>query len=88
MDYRVVDMEAYPRKEHFAYFRSLAFPYVGVTRNVDITAFLRRCKAQGHNFFLRFLYEVAAAANAVPACGNGSWESRSSSSPAAKPPIR
>ena len=55
MDYRVVDMEAYPRKEHFAYFRSLAFPYVGVTRNVDITAFLRRCKAQGHNFFLRFL---------------------------------
>lgn len=67
MDYRVVDMGAYPRKEHFAYFRSLAFPYVGVTRNVDITAFLRRCKAQGHNFFLRFLYEVAAAANAVPA---------------------
>ena len=38
MDYRVVDMGAYPRKEHFAYFRSLAFPYVGVTRNVDITA--------------------------------------------------
>ena len=34
MDYRVVDMEAYPRKEHFAYFRSLAFPYVGVTRNI------------------------------------------------------
>ena len=88
MDYRVVDMEAYPRKEHFAYFRSLAFPYVGVTRNVDITAFLRRCKAQGHNFFLRFLYEVAAAANAVPALRQRSWESRSSSSPAAKPPIR
>ena len=25
MDYRVVDMEAYPRKEHFAYFRYLGF---------------------------------------------------------------
>ena len=29
MPYRVIDMESYPRKAHFDYFRSLAYPYVG-----------------------------------------------------------
>ena len=62
----LIDMNAYPRREHFAYFCHMANPYVGLTVNVDITAFLQRVKARQRPFFLTFLYHVAAAANSVP----------------------
>jgi chloramphenicol O-acetyltransferase type A len=44
----------------------MAYPYVGVTVNVDITAFLQNVRAAKRPFFLSFLYEAAHAANAVP----------------------
>lgn len=66
MDYVYLDMERYPRKEHFEYFSALGYPYVGVTVQVDITAFLCRIREAAEPFFLSLLYEVAAAANAVP----------------------
>ena len=40
MCYKYIDMETYKRKNHFEYFNSLAYPYVGITVNVDITEFL------------------------------------------------
>ena len=36
MGYRYLDMDSYKRKSHFAYFNSLAYPYVGITVNVDM----------------------------------------------------
>ena len=33
---RFIDMENYPRKSHFEYFGSLAYPYVGFTANVCV----------------------------------------------------
>ncbi len=66
MDYNELDMENYPRKEHFAYFLTMGYPYAGATVQVDITDFLRKIKAAGESLFLSLLYEVAAAANAVP----------------------
>lgn len=65
MSFIVLDMEQYKRKDHFDYFRTLAFPYAGTTVNVDITEYLRSLKACGRPFFLSFLYEAAAAANSV-----------------------
>ena len=41
MQYRTIGMADYPRRDHFAYFSSLAYPYVGVTANVDITDLLK-----------------------------------------------
>lgn len=66
MEYVYLDMDKHPRKAHFEYFLNLGYPYVGVTANVDITSFLLRIKEAGEPFFLSLLYEVAAAANAVP----------------------
>ncbi len=66
VEYIYLDMDSYPRREHFAYFLAMGYPYVGATVNVDITDFLARIKAAGEPFFLSLLYEVAAAANAVP----------------------
>ncbi len=61
-----IDMKDYARKDHFAYFKNMANPYVGVTVNVDITDWLRDVKARRLPFFHSFLYAVAAAANCVP----------------------
>lgn len=66
MKYRNLDMETYKRKSHFEYFSKLAYPYVGVTVNVDITDFIHTVKAQRLPFFLTFCYCAARAANLVP----------------------
>lgn len=62
----MLDMKTYARRSHFEYFKDMAFPYVGVTVNVDITEFLAGTKEKKQPFFLSFLYYLANAANSVP----------------------
>ena len=66
MDYKYLNMETYKRKNHFEYFNSLAFPYVGLTVTVDITDLLKTIKAKKLPFFLSICYCVSKAANRVP----------------------
>ena len=65
MGCRELDMEAYRRKEHFAYFTGMAFPYVGATVQVDLGDFAGRMRARGYPLFLSLCYAVSGAANAV-----------------------
>ncbi|WP_251449026.1 CatA-like O-acetyltransferase [Vermiculatibacterium agrestimuris] len=65
MDYRYLDMNAYPRKAHFDYFSAMAYPYVGLTAEVDITDFLPQVRAAGLPLFLSLCYCVSQAANRV-----------------------
>lgn len=66
MSYKYLDLDRYKRKDHFAYFSSLSYPYVGVTADVKITDFAAKVKEKGLPFFLSFCYCAARAANAVP----------------------
>ena len=66
MNYRMIDMESYPRRAHFDYFRSMQNPMMGVTVDVDVTALRDFCKAAGCSFYLAFMHVAALAANAVP----------------------
>ena len=66
MDWKAIDMARYPRKAHFDYFRTMAYPYVGVTVQVEITHFLVRIRERNAPFFLSFVYCVTRAANTVP----------------------
>ena len=61
-----IDMDTYPRREHFDYFRKMAYPYVGLTAEVDITDFLDAVHRRETPFFLNFLYQAATAAISVP----------------------
>ena len=63
---RRIDMNSYRRKAHFDYFRSLQYPYVGVTVEQDVTAALRFSKETGQSFYLTILHAAALAADAVP----------------------
>ena len=47
MNSRTIDMNTYPRRAHFDYFRTLQNPMLGVTVDVDVTALRAFCKAEG-----------------------------------------
>lgn len=66
MEYTFIDMSKYSRLKHFNFFRSLAYPYVGMTVNLDVTEFVGKAKAEGLPFFLSLCYCVVQAANGVP----------------------
>ncbi len=64
---KYIDLETYPRRSHFHYFKGLAFPYVGLTANVDVTNLIDAAKRRGCSSFMACLYATATAVNAVPA---------------------
>ena len=66
MAHRIIDMDTYPRRAHFAHFCAQAYPYVGVTVNVDVTDLVRFCKGRGISYYLTFIHAAALAADAVP----------------------
>ena len=61
-----IDLETYPRRSHYEFFKAMAYPYVGMTANVDVTKILAAAKALGGSPFLGCLWVAANAANAVP----------------------
>lgn len=66
MNIKRIDMNSYPRRAHFEYFKSMAYPYAGMTVNVDITELYNTIKKNSLPFFLTVLYTAANAANGVP----------------------
>lgn len=66
MEYKAIDLASYKRRDHFKYFSALAYPYVGVTANVEITGLLGKIKRERLPFFLTVCYCAARAANSVP----------------------
>lgn len=65
MSFRLIDMNTFPRRAHFDYFRSLSYPYVGTTANVDVTEALSYARRQGRSFYLTLLHAAALAADQV-----------------------
>ena len=61
-----IDMTTYPRRDHFAHFCAMAYPYVGVTAEVDVTDLLNLCREKGYSFYLMVLHAAALAADEVP----------------------
>lgn len=59
-------MATYPRRDHFNHFVGMAYPYVGVTVDVDVTDLLGCCREKGYSFYLMVLHAVALAADEVP----------------------
>ena len=65
MSYNYVEMDTYARRKHFEYFKSLPYPYVGTTVDVDVTDILKYAKHHKRSFYLTFLHAVALAADSV-----------------------
>lgn len=61
----LLDLEHWPRKEHFHFFRQFDEPFFGATVTVDCTVAYEKAKSSGHSFFLYYLYKTLVAVNAV-----------------------
>jgi len=66
LDYKVIDLNTYPRRAHLEYFMTLQCPQLAITADVDVTELLKFCKTEGYPFFLSFLHVVALSADAIP----------------------
>jgi chloramphenicol O-acetyltransferase type A len=63
---RKIDMQTWPRREHFKLFSAFNHPHAGFCANVDVTAFYPAVKQRGISFTVATTYAIARAANAVP----------------------
>lgn len=63
---RVIDMQTWPRREHFRLFGSFDHPHFGMCANVDVTQFHPFVKGHGRSFTAAVAYLIARAANAIP----------------------
>jgi chloramphenicol O-acetyltransferase type A len=62
-----IDVETWPRREHYRLYRQLNQPHFNMCANVDLTAFYQATKAQGIGFTVGLLYVLGRAANDIPA---------------------
>lgn len=63
---KTIDLETYPRRSHFEFFRKEAYPYVGFTAAVDVTRPLAAAKRLGGSGFLAILWTAMQSLNRVP----------------------
>lgn len=62
-----IDLETWPRRDHFRLFKGMDHPYFSLTVDLDVTAAHARAKAAALPFFPLMVHRVTAAAHAVEA---------------------
>jgi chloramphenicol O-acetyltransferase type A len=63
---RYLDMQTWPRREHFKVFGAFDHPHFGMVANLDITAFHAAVKQRGFSITIAIVYVIARAANSIP----------------------
>jgi chloramphenicol O-acetyltransferase type A len=62
-----IDIESWPRRDHYRLYRHFDQPHFNICANVDITAFYPALKLRGISFSVGVLYVLARVANELPA---------------------
>ncbi len=60
-----LDLDTWPRRDHFHFFGGLDEPFFGITVRIDCTAAYHCCTTEGHAFFLYYLHRCLTAINRV-----------------------
>jgi chloramphenicol O-acetyltransferase type A len=63
---RTIDLETWPRREHYKLFRTFDHPHFNMCANVDLTAFYPALKQRGISLTVGIVYSISRAANAIP----------------------
>ena len=64
---REIDLESWPRREHYRFFMRMDYPQYNLCFDVDVTKLVPFCKERGLSFYYALLYFSTRAANAVEA---------------------
>lgn len=59
----LIDLDNWPRKEHFHFFRQFEEPFFGATVQIDCTNAYAKSKALGASFFIYYLHKTLVAIN-------------------------
>lgn len=60
---KTIDLESWPRKKHYLYYKGFNMPHFTITANVDITVLREYVKQHQLSFFATFLYLVVSEIN-------------------------
>lgn len=60
-----LNLDTWPRKEHFEFFSKFEEPFFGIVANIDCTKAYETSKKNGVSFFLYYLHKTLSAVNAV-----------------------
>jgi len=61
----LLDLENWPRKEHFLFFKEMDEPFFGITTTIDCTKAYKTAKQLGTSFFVYYLHKTIVAVNAI-----------------------
>jgi chloramphenicol O-acetyltransferase type A len=61
----LLNLEDWPRKEHFHFFRQFEEPFFGATVQIDCTKAYAAAKALNASFFCYYLYQTLKAVNTI-----------------------
>ncbi|MBO9732510.1 MAG: chloramphenicol acetyltransferase [Chitinophaga sp.] len=62
---QLLNLDTWPRKDHFQFFGHFEEPFFGVCAEVDVTVAYEQAKATNSSFFLWYLHKSLVAANEV-----------------------
>lgn len=60
-----MDIEKWPRAEHFHFFRQFEEPFFGATVEIDCTIAYEKSKKLGSSFFIYYLHKTLVAVNSI-----------------------
>ena len=60
-----LDLENWPRKEHFQFFKQLDEPFFGITTTIDCTKGYEKAKQLETSFFVYYLHKTIVAVNRI-----------------------
>ncbi len=63
---RTIDLESWPRREHFELYGAMAYPHFSMCANVDLTAFHDAVVKAGVSFTVATVYVISRVANDIP----------------------
>lgn len=61
----LLDIENWPRKEHFLFFKQMEEPFFGITTTIDCSKAYETAKESGISFFVYYLHQTIVAVNTI-----------------------
>lgn len=63
--YKKLDLDNWPRREHFEFFRKFDEPFFGVVADVDVNNAYAAAKEKGVSFYLYYLHKIITTVNTI-----------------------
>ncbi len=65
MEYRIIDMNAWPRSSHWNYYRNVLHAQVSATKKIDVAGLLAYCRERGKKFSPVLLHKFCLTVNTL-----------------------